>query len=132
MEYKAKRTYKEPGEWDERPIQWCDTLKALARLGEKEAVQECIRLVEALENPIDRVYVLEYLSYIRQPEIVEYLWGYLKSDEIEGGSRDVPPMPFSRRASNALASMLIGYPARASIEEKRAWMEEQTTWDILR
>ena len=111
-------------------IQARNDLRALARLGDKEAIQECIRMVDSLPTPIDRLLSLRKLSYVQQPEVVEYIWRYLESDEIESypNSNDLAEPPFYTRASWALSSMLVDYPYNEPIEKQREWMKYQYKW----
>jgi hypothetical protein len=86
------------------------------------------------------VRLLKELSYVRQPEVVDYLHTYLKSDKMEAyKGRDVVPTSYGQRAAIALAQMLHGFPWKKDyapnqemIERCRKWMAEQSQWHIIR
>lgn len=115
-------------------------LMARARMGIKEDTQRCIEVVEAHPDEEFRVGVLlKRLSYVRQPEVVEYLKKYLFMDKIEPGAETQLRMTYAQRAARALARMLRGFPGKRdgvagpkTMERCRKWMSEQTTWNIRR
>lgn len=125
-------------------------LRARARMGVKEDIQRCIELVDAHPNE-DRKgsELLRELAYVRQPEVVDYIYDYLKSDKVEKWKgRDVIGRSYAERAAMALVEMLPGFPARkglagadaGTIKRCRKWMAEQKQkleqeekqWDIIR
>jgi len=118
-----------------------DALRARARMGVKEDIARCIELVESHPDEDYRVaWLLKELSYVRQPEVVDYLYTYLKSDKLEPyGGRDVIQLTYGQRAAIALGQMLRGFPWKKDyaanqemIERCREWMAEQKQWDIIR
>jgi hypothetical protein len=107
-------------------------LLACARLGDKESINKCIDLIEALPDD-EKVLNLETLSYVRQPEVVEYIKKFLFSDSKEHrSSRDVIEMSYAARATQALLKMLPDFPYMAPLEERRKWMSEQKQWNMIR
>lgn len=126
---------------DSHPIAFA-ALMARARMGEKEDIQRCIDLVESYPDEGFRVGVLwERLSYIRQPEVVEYLMKYFFMDKIEPGPETQKRMTYAQRAMIALSEMLVDFPKgkpsdfesyQQYIEYNRQWLSEQTEYDIIR
>lgn len=115
-------------------------LMARARMGVKEDIQRCIELVESHPDEGFRVIVLlKRISYIRQPEVVQYLKKYLFMDKIELGAETQLRMTYAQRAARALARMLRGFPDKRdgvagpkTMERCRKWMNEQNEWHIIR
>jgi hypothetical protein len=115
-------------------------LMARARMGVKEDVKRCIEMVEAHPDEEYRVIVLlKRLSYVRQPEVVEYLKKYLFMDNLEPGPENLSRMTYAQRAAMALAQMLRGFPGnpeyggnQETIEQCRKWMAKQKKWNIIR
>ncbi|MHC4527364.1 MAG: HMG-box domain-containing protein [Planctomycetota bacterium] len=116
-------------------------LRARARMGVKEDIQRCIDLVESHPDEDYRVTrLLKELSYVRQPEVVDYLRRYLQSDTVTAyKGRDVVVATYGQHAAKALAHMLRGFPGRRdtggdkeTIERCREWMAQQKEWDIIR
>jgi hypothetical protein len=128
-------------------------LRARARMGLKEDTQRCIELVESHPDEDYRVIrLLKELSYVRQAEVVDYLWGYLVSDkETLYRSNDVVPSRHASVAAEALSEMLGGFPSKRgrgadpeTVKRCRKWMAEQKQkqqqaekpeekqWDIIR
>lgn len=116
-------------------------LRARARMGVKEDIARCIELVESHPDEDYRVaWLLKELSYVRQPEVVDYLHKYLKSEKVrESKGADTVVGTYAQHAAKALAQMLRGFPGRKSIggdketiELRRKWMAEQKEWDIIR
>jgi hypothetical protein len=116
-------------------------LRARARMGVKEDIVRCIELVESHPDEDYRVaWLLKEVSYVRQPEVVDYLHKYLKSEKVrESKGRDTVVGTHAQHAAKVLAQMLRGFPGRKdiggdteTIERCRAWMAEQEDWDIIR
>jgi hypothetical protein len=124
----------------QKSLVWA-ALRARARMGVEEDVERCIELVESHPDEDYRVgWLLQELSYVRQPEVVDYLYQYLQSDKVrEPGGRDTHVGTYAQRAGQALAHMLRGFPGGKKIwggpelvEKRRKWMAEQKEWDIIR
>ncbi len=116
-------------------------LRARARMGVEEDISRCIELVQLHPDEDYRVsFLLKELAYIRQPEVVDYLYTYLKSDKLgRYGGHDVIRRSYAQRSAMALATMLRDFPGSKSyggnperIERCRLWMSEQAKWDIIR
>lgn len=116
-------------------------LRARAAMGVKEDIARCIELVESHPDEDYRVVrLLKELSYVRQPEVVDYLHTYLKSDKLEGyAGRDVIQLTYGQRAAIALGEMLRGFswkkdyaPNHEMVDHCREWMAQQNEWDIVR
>ena len=116
-------------------------LRARARMGVEEDIARCIALVESHPDEDYRVaWLLKELSYVRQPEVVDYLHKYLKSEKVrESKGPDTVVGTYAQHAAKALAQMLRGFPGRKdiggdkeTIELRRKWMAEQKEWDIIR
>jgi hypothetical protein len=120
-------------------ILW-DALRARARMGTKEDTRRCIEMAESHPDPDYRAaYLFDQLAYIRQPEVAEYLRGYLSSNRTPArGGNDVVVMSDAARAASALAGMLEDAPIKRyqtlpkDILVLRNWMAEQTKWRIVR
>ena len=111
-------------------------LRARARMGVKEDVQRCIELVESYPREHFRVSRWWWEgSYIRQPEVVEYLQKYLFSDKSVPRDVDHVGISYSVYATSALRQMLHDYPGRHDVltvfwtedevEQFRTWMKDQ-------
>jgi len=135
-------------QWWQGTLVWA-ALRARARMGIKEDIQRCIELADSHPNEDYKVsHFLKELAYVRQPEVVDYIYDYLKSDKVEKWkARDVIGNSYAERAAMALAEMLPGFPGRKdiggdakTIERCRKWMAEQRQkleqekkqWDIIR
>jgi hypothetical protein len=139
-------------QWWEGTLAWA-ALRARARMGVKEDIQRCIELVEAHPNEDYKVTrLLRELMYVRQPEVVDYIYEYLGSDRKTAGDPPcVPPSAYASHAAWALSKMVRGFPIDrgrgrfpAPIERCREWMAEQKQkqqqaekpqqkkWDIIR
>ena len=112
---------------------------ALARMGSQEDITYLITLIESLPLAMDRIPLLPYYGYIRQPETVKVLQQYLESEEAIAATEDTPRSPYSLYALDILARMFIDFPvppsrfySRADVETARAWMKAQTTFKIKR
>ncbi|MHC4154350.1 MAG: hypothetical protein ACYST6_05445 [Planctomycetota bacterium] len=116
-------------------------LRARARMGVEEDIARCIALVESHADEDYRVaWLLKEVSYVRRPEVVDYLHKYLKSEKVrESKGRDTVVGTYAQHAAKGLAQMLRGFPGRKdiggdkeTIELRRKWMREQKEWDIIR
>ena len=116
-------------------------MMARARMGVKEDVERCIELVESYPDEGFRVVVLlKRLSYVRQPEVVEYLKSYLFSDKYEPGPPTQLRRTYAQCAIAALLEMLEDFPTKDkkfhSLPELtrycREWMSKQKQWKIIR
>ena len=121
-------------------VAW-STLKARARMGVKEDVRLCIRFAEAVPDKRDRAaHLFDSISYVRQPEIVEYLASHLNDDTLPE-SRSIDAIEYSpaQRAAMALSKMLEGFPMKPNgnptpekLEECRIWMKGRTEYPLIR
>jgi hypothetical protein len=114
--------------------------RARARMGVKEDIKRCIEFVEAYPDEERRVtFLLKDISYVRQPDVVEYLRKYLDSDKeiLVGGC--VGTISYAGYAARALAKMLPGFPgsddqvaySKEKIVHFREWMSKQKEWNLL-
>jgi hypothetical protein len=93
------------------------------------------------EDEAQRVLrILPHIAYIRQPEAIEFLWEYLRSD------KTLPPIdgiriPYAQWVLHLLIPCLEGFPIQArdarnykteEIELARQWMTQQKEWKIRR
>lgn len=102
-------------------------LKAKARMGDQNAIQRCILLVDA--EPDDfvisipnrpeikatiwghKINVLKDLAYIRQPAAVDYIIQYLYSDKkTHDGGPDVGRRTYASIAAEYLEDIIVGFP----------------------
>ena len=120
-------------------------LMARARMGVKEDIQRCIEIVESHPNEKEKLQVLfDKITYIRQPEIVDYLKAYFFMDKIDPGPHERLGMPYAQRIGIYLSQMLPDFPwLKPTGKEKdadfddwvkynREWLNKQTTWNIER
>ena len=127
------------------PPSW-EARKARARMGVEEDIRHCIRVVESEPDPQRRILKgLRDLSYIRQPEIVDYL-----RKQLDSRARIVPPgmeewagkhgpIRHAAYAVRALHEMMRGFPIQKNyyaitdedIETCRRWMRGKTERDII-
>ena len=121
-------------------LMW-DALRARARMGIKEDIHRCIELVESHpDEEYRRDRLLQALAYVRQPEIVGYLYDYLQHSKAKTEFRgDAIIYSEAQRAAMALAAMLRGFPGnkhyggdQETMERCRKWMNEQKEWHIIR
>jgi hypothetical protein len=128
---------------------------ARARMGVESDIDECLRLVEKVEDVDRRVLtLLRQVGYIRQPQAIEHLQKYLESDKrLSPVKASVPGELHAGRALHILAASLRDFPVklkesrgykREEIEAARKWMAEQKQkqqgaekpeekrWDIVR
>jgi hypothetical protein len=117
---------------------WWDMLVA-ARWGDKEWTKHLIEATESGKKPPDWqiLYRLRDLSYVLQPEMVEYLRGYLFSDmavTVGVGSNRV-----AWSAARRLEQMIKGFPQYGMdgnfdgyIKTCREWMAQQKKWEFVR
>jgi hypothetical protein len=94
-------------------------LKAKARMGDEDAVERCIALVDSVEDEEFRVVtLLKHIQYIRQPKAVEYIKGYLYSDKKQAyAGPDAVVYSYSWHAASYLEEMIAGFPTKKEIIE---------------
>ena len=112
-------------------------IRASARMGDKEGIKRCIDLVESVQNENDKIALVRELSYVRQPEVVEYLYSYLKMDKTPPSlGPDVLMGSYADYAMEGLKLMLKDFPVRGyepnAVDKCRKWMAEQKEWKIIR
>jgi hypothetical protein len=123
-----------------KTVGWSARL-ARARMGVAEDIERCIEAVEAEENLGTCAFALLHdIGYIRQPEAIEYLGTYLKSDEIVRSSEAERRLAYA--AMYVLDESLSNFPVRKKgpytfyvVDEVglcRKWMAEQREWKIRR
>ncbi len=114
---------------------------ALARMGDKEQIAECIRLAKAEPDLVRRASVLPHqLAYTRQPEVIPVLNEYLLSDKRLPSVKDgVPGIRCCEYALWVLARTLEGFPvadkgtvgySQEQIDTARQWMKTQTKFEF--
>lgn len=126
-----------PGKWYAK-TSWAASL-ALARMGDKSAMDYVLQKVESEEDELLKVGVLlEDVAYIRQPEAVKYIETYLYSE-----GRFPPLIPgdeggrYSQFAVYHLADILEHFPLPArygyndqEIELAKKWMLSNSNYII--
>jgi hypothetical protein len=123
------------------PPSW-EARKARARMGVEKDIRYCIRVVESEPDPDRRILSgLQDLSYIRQPEIVDYLRKQLDSRAriVPPGMEEHGPIRHAAYAVGALHTMMLGFPIQKhyyaitneDIEICRRWMKGKTKRDII-
>lgn len=142
MKHQAKVEKREAGITWYYTAGWAARL-ARARMGVKSDIERCLQLVETVQDLHRRVTTLLHnVGYIRQPEAIEFLKGYLESDKRLPSV--TPPVPGTLVASyvmNILIDCLRDFPIERKpwgayslkqIEEARQWMRQQKKWNIIR
>jgi len=107
-------------------------LKAKARMGDQEAIQKCISLVDAVTDEDFKVItLLKHIAYIRQPQAVDYIKQYLYSDK---KARDLGPnfpgAPYFYMAAHCLEKMIVGFPTH--LEVSKFYQEKISTDPVFR
>jgi len=118
---------------------------ARARMGVKADIAKCIELIDTQKENYDLpTFLFPDLGYIRQPETMEYLKGYLYSDKKLPSdiSPELEGTPYAVWAMHILANSLENFPVKArestgfyppsELEIAKKWASEQTTWKIIR
>jgi hypothetical protein len=118
-------------------VGWAARL-ARARMGNKADIDRAIKVVESETDPDSRIFLLKYLAYIRQPEVIEILKKYLDSDEATPKrSIDVLQMPYAQIGIDLLADSIVNFPvtkreaglySKSDIELARKWMRNKENW----
>ncbi len=114
---------------------------ARARMGEKDDIKRCIELVDSHpDENFKMVSLLNKLSYVRQPEVVEYLKGYLLDNRYESGAGR--NMTYGERAMLALEEMIEDFPSKDkslkfdSVTKRTQycydWLNKQEKLNIIR
>lgn len=109
-----------------KEINWYVRL-ALARIGDKNSIDYCIKKVN-LDKP--NFILLRELVYIKQPQLIDLYYNYLVSDKSALGSYDVPPVSYSTIGVKYLSKLLFDFPLEdqvrpytpAQIALARQWM----------
>ena len=121
-------------------LRW-DALRARARMGVKEDIQLCIRVVKTTPDQGKLAGVsFEQLAYVRQPEIVEYLKPYAFRDDAAVETKgDMIGYLYCGVAIKALACMLDEFPLEAGhypsledIEICREWLRDHPKYTLRR
>lgn len=130
-----KKTY-----WQSSTL-W-DALRARARMGVKEDIRRCIEMAESHPDSDYRSNCLfNQLAYIRQPDVVEYLAGYLDSDKRpRSGGLDTITTSYAASAAKSIVKMLEDTPIKPPYKKPtpkdivalQRWMAEQSEWEIVR
>jgi len=116
-------------------------LRARARMGVEEDIYRCIEMVESHPDEAYRAARLfKELSYVRQPQVVRYLAGYLENETLYPYlGPDVVRFTYGQCAAQALARMLRGFPVKErgtpdkeTIAGCVQWLAEREQWDIIR
>jgi len=117
--------------------EWAANL-VLARQGNTQSVARLLEFTKKQDLHTTVVFILIDLQYVPQPEIVDFLKGYLDSDErLEPVKSTVEGLPVANYAASSLARILQGFPvsyredysySEREIRACRAWMSEQKEW----
>ncbi len=109
-------------------------LMARARMGDAEALDRMIGVIEVLPKETDRIAASKYLSYTRQLRALKYMKPFLYSEikrfGTNGAAGQTTIMTCASYTQACLWSMLPDLPVHEGIEASRAWIEQQTEWHI--
>ncbi len=116
-------------------------LLARARMGEKDDIKRCIELVNSYpDENLKLILCKNKLSYVRQPEVVEYLKGYLLDNRYESGGE--VNLTYGERAMLALEEMIEDFPSKDkslkfdSVTKRTQycyeWLNKQEKLNIIR
>lgn len=110
-----------------------------ARVGDKESVDKVISAIDLIKDPVSKVIYMKELYYVTQPKVVEYIKGYLMSNErLEPLRPGMPGIAHAQHAAEALGRMLEGFPIARDFGEYREkdlkacreWCRKQTSWNF--
>jgi len=126
-------------------------------MGVSEDITRCIELVESCPRERTKIIkVFDEITYVRQPEVIEYLRDYLDRDVWEAlPSNGDQKFSSAYHVAGHLAKMLHGFPSIHNDEMERRirtspggitfqeldgiyvqlcrdWMKIHKTWDIIR
>ena len=92
-------------------------LKAQARMGDKDAIQRCIAIVDSESDEDFKVItLLKHISYIRQPEAIDYISQFLYSDKmLSSGGPDFKVCSYAFYAARELESIVVGFPSKHDV-----------------
>lgn len=135
-------------------LEW-DALRALGRLGDDEAAERCIELVDSYRSPVEVAqewkttktlgHIEMHLVYVRHPLVIDYLVGnYLMSDEPIFVSSAGETSVAGYKAAYLLSQMLEDFPelndrvktfgmlaiTEEELQRVRTWASQQQTWNI--
>jgi len=113
--------------WDVSSL-YRGSLLASGRMGETDAIEEYIHRVENLEELSTRMYFINLLQYVRQPEVIQFLLKYLDSNEFYGGEGDVVKAYVAVDSAEMLVSMIDGFPSREYLEQEEAYIARCREW----
>jgi hypothetical protein len=96
-------------------------LKAKARMGDENAVERCIALVDSVEDEDFKILrLLKHIQYIRQPKAAEYIKQFLYSDKkLRDLGPDAKGSPYAYMAALHLDKMIAGFPTQ--LEARNAY-----------
>jgi hypothetical protein len=113
---------------------------ARARMGIEGDINKCIQLVDRVQDTHLKIYhLLPAVAYIRQPQAIQYLRGYLNSDIVL--KTDCVEEPVAAFVLDLLAESVRDFPiekkpgrgyGQDEIKQARKWMREQSQWNIIR
>jgi hypothetical protein len=111
---------------------------AKARAGDKASLLNVLHATRAEPVHTQVVVLLGELAYVTQPEVVEFIRGFVFSEErLESPKPSAPGLFHAQYAMSALSRMLSGFPVSyredysytdEEIKEARVWLRGQTIW----
>lgn len=113
--------------WDVSAL-YRGSLLASGRMGEINSIEEYIHRVENLKELSTRLYFINLLQYVRQPEVIEFLLKYLNSNEYYGGEGDVVKALVAVDIAKMLVNMIDGFPSREYLEQEEAYIARCREW----
>ncbi len=126
--------------WDGKPTWACQL--ALARMGDNIAINEVVSRVTTENEPILKITrLLKDLEYIRQPQAIEVLNQILNSEErLPSVKTGRPGTKYAYHALDLLAKSIKDFPVKSKgvgcskqeLEDARKWMNEKSTYQIIR
>jgi hypothetical protein len=115
---------------------------ARARMGVKEDIEKCVKLIESEIDNNNNFIILKDLGYIRRPEAIESLKKYFLSDKrLPPTNTNEPGEGYSYYIMDFLIDSLENIPvqkkpgrgySQEQIDTVKKWISEQKTWKIIR
>jgi len=115
---------------------------ALARMGDTENIEYCIKTVNGFSDEISKIIFLLYdIAYIRREAAIEYLRGYLNNEKrLPSVKVTVEGTQYCQYALDAIAPVIEDFPVQArgigytdeEIETARKWLDTHSQYKIKR
>ena len=114
------------------------SIMALARMGDKQNLNEVIQMVKSESDIVQRIYLFDDLAWTRQQEAFSILRNYLHSQERLPDTRDhsIPGTPEAAYAARAFINHIKNCPVKSVFPNAEElpiivnWADQQKKWLI--